>query len=201
MEAAITGKFGTVSRPVTCVNKGPSGAWGGARATHPWAGTRRRDSRPARLSLQPAAQPAFAWLEFLLPSCCKGFFSSLAPAKLMVLPSRRASGRELRLGARVALRLPVCLPEEKSQELSCDNRGRRRGKHSSCVLLKHVPGFPGGSDCRVCLQCGRPGFDPWVGKNPWRRERQPTPVFLPGESHRQRSPAGYSPWAHRVGHN
>ena len=38
------------------------------------------------------------------------------------------------------------------------------------------------------------GFDPWVGKMPWRRERQPTPVFLPGESHGKRSLAGYSPW-------
>ena len=38
----------------------------------------------------------------------------------------------------------------------------------------------------------RYGFDPWVGKIPWRRARQPTPVFLPGESHGQRSLAGYS---------
>ena len=38
-----------------------------------------------------------------------------------------------------------------------------------------------------------PGFDPWVGKIPWRLERQPTPVFLPGEFHGQRSLAGYSP--------
>ena len=37
-------------------------------------------------------------------------------------------------------------------------------------------------------------FDPWVGKLPWRRAWQPTPVFLPEESHGQRSPAGYSPW-------
>ena len=36
------------------------------------------------------------------------------------------------------------------------------------------------------------GFDPWVGKIPWRRERQPTPVVLPGEPHGQRSLAGYS---------
>ena len=36
-------------------------------------------------------------------------------------------------------------------------------------------------------------FDPWIGKIPWRRERQPTPVFLPGESHGQRSPAGNRP--------
>ena len=34
-------------------------------------------------------------------------------------------------------------------------------------------------------------FDPWVGKIPWRRAWQPTPVFLPGESHRQRSLTGY----------
>ena len=47
------------------------------------------------------------------------------------------------------------------------------------------------------LQCRRPGFDPWVGKIPWRREWQPTPVFLPGESHGQRNLAGYSPWGHK----
>ena len=41
---------------------------------------------------------------------------------------------------------------------------------------------------------GRPGFDPWVGKIPWRGKWQPTPLFLPGESHGQRSLAGYSPW-------
>ena len=47
---------------------------------------------------------------------------------------------------------------------------------------------------RICLKFGRPGFDPWVGKIPWRRAWQPAPVFLPGESHGQRSLAGYSPW-------
>ena len=40
-------------------------------------------------------------------------------------------------------------------------------------------------------------FDPWVGKIPWRREWQPTPVLLPGKSHGWRSLAGYSPWGHR----
>ena len=45
----------------------------------------------------------------------------------------------------------------------------------------------------------RCGFDPWVGKIPWRRAWQPTPVFLPGESHGQRSLVGYSPWGRRVG--
>ena len=37
-------------------------------------------------------------------------------------------------------------------------------------------------------------FNPWVGKIPWRRKWQPTPVFLPGKSHGWRSLAGYSPW-------
>ena len=40
-------------------------------------------------------------------------------------------------------------------------------------------------------------FNPWVGKMPWRREWQPTPVFLPGEFHGQRSLAGYSPWSRK----
>ena len=40
-------------------------------------------------------------------------------------------------------------------------------------------------------------FNPWVGKIPWRRAWQPTPVFLPGESDGQRSLAGYSPWDHK----
>ena len=46
----------------------------------------------------------------------------------------------------------------------------------------------------ICLQCGRPRFDPWVGKIPWRRKQQPTPVLLPGKSHGWRSLVGYSPW-------
>ena len=43
----------------------------------------------------------------------------------------------------------------------------------------------------------RPGFDPCVQKIPWKREWQPAPVFLPGESHGQRSLAGYSRWDHK----
>ena len=35
---------------------------------------------------------------------------------------------------------------------------------------------------RICQQCGRSGFEPWVGKIPWQRAWQPTPVSLPGKS-------------------
>ena len=41
------------------------------------------------------------------------------------------------------------------------------------------------------------GFDPWVRKIPWRRKRQPTPVFLSGKFHGQWSLAGCSPWNHK----
>ena len=58
-------------------------------------------------------------------------------------------------------------------------------------------GFPSGSVVRLHLQGRRPGFYPWVGKIPWERKWRPTPVFLPGESHGQRSLVGYSPWGRR----
>ena len=55
-------------------------------------------------------------------------------------------------------------------------------------------GLPWGFSGKECAcQCRRPGFDPWVRKIPWRRKWQPTPVFLPGKPHGQRSLAGYSP--------
>ena len=46
---------------------------------------------------------------------------------------------------------------------------------------------------RIRLQRGRPGVHPWVGKIPWKRAWQPTPVCLPGGSHGQRSLVGYHP--------
>ena len=45
-----------------------------------------------------------------------------------------------------------------------------------------------------CMLENNNGFDPWVGKIPWRREWLPPPVFLPGEFHGQRSLMGYCPW-------
>ena len=49
----------------------------------------------------------------------------------------------------------------------------------------------------ICPRCGRPGFNPWVWKIPWRRKWQPTPVFLPGESHGRRSLVGCSPQGYK----
>ena len=63
---------------------------------------------------------------------------------------------------------------------------RCSGKESSCQCRRH----------RRCR------FNSWVGKSPWRREWQPTPVLLLGKTHGQRSLAGCSPWGRkRVRHD
>ena len=54
-----------------------------------------------------------------------------------------------------------------------------------------VLGFPGGSDGKEsACNAGDLGLNPGLGRSPWRREWPPTPVFLPGDSHGQRSLAG-----------
>ena len=62
-------------------------------------------------------------------------------------------------------------------------------------------GFPGGASGKEpicqCRKCKRLGFDPWIRKIPRRRAQQPTPAFLPGKSHGQRSLVGYSPQGHK----
>ena len=72
--------------------------------------------------------------------------------------------------------------------------------HSSHIfrLIIYISeGFPGDTNGKEpacqCRRHVRHGFDPWVGKIPWRRAWQPTQAFLSGESHRQRSLVGYSP--------
>ena len=69
------------------------------------------------------------------------------------------------------------LPEAKLLGEWKSNRKRflgmwHRGKEAACQCRKHE----------------RRGFDPWVGKIPWRRAWQPTPVLLPGESPRTEEP-------------
>ena len=69
----------------------------------------------------------------------------------------------------------------------------------SCLVYYHsrfsrwLSGKASTCQCRRHRRCR---FDPWVQKIPWRRKWQPTPVFLPGKPHGQRSLAGHSPWHH-----
>ena len=65
------------------------------------------------------------------------------------------------------------------------------------VWLHQEDGLPGGASgeepsCQ-CRRRKRLDFHPWVRKIPWSRAWQSTPVFLPGEFHRQRSLVGYGP--------
>ena len=54
--------------------------------------------------------------------------------------------------------------------------------------------YGGANGEESACQCRRHGFDPWVGKIPERKKWQPTPVFLPGEFHGQRSLVSHRPW-------
>ena len=78
----------------------------------------------------------------------------------------------------------------KSTPLSYSRKTRFTDSHSN-VLSRWCSGKESACPCR---RYKRHGFHSLVGKIPWRRKWQPSPVFLPGESHGQRSLAGYSPW-------
>ena len=62
------------------------------------------------------------------------------------------------------------------------------------MALGSYLGFPGSSGVKnLPANTGDTGFITWIEKIPWRRKWQPTPIFLPGKSHGQRSLVGYSP--------
>ena len=105
-------------------------------------------------------------------------------------------------------RLLTCQIEHTPQNVQGYHSAPRGGKKTPggrvSFLFMPVPcrlGFSGGSGVKEsacqCRSRRRLGFDPWVGEIPWRRKWQPTPVFLPGKSHGQRSLVGYNPWGHR----
>ena len=63
---------------------------------------------------------------------------------------------------------------------------------STGEAISYPPQYSWASLWLIHLQCRRPGFDPWIGKSPWRRERLPNPVFWPGDFH-----GLDSPWDHK----
>ena len=79
-------------------------------------------------------------------------------------------------------------------------RGIARVGHDFVLpfFLSCIKRFPGGSVVESTCQCRRHRFDPWVGKIPWKKKWQPTPVFLPGNSHEQGSLVSYSPWGCKI---
>ena len=85
----------------------------------------------------------------------------------------------------------VAQSQTQLKRLSSSSSSSRVHWRASQVALVMNPPADAGNIMRL-------GFDPWVENIPWRRAWQPTPAFLPGESHGQRSLAGYSPCGHRV---
>ena len=82
--------------------------------------------------------------------------------------------------------------------------GEFHGQRVQFMRLQFLNEFPrwlsGKESTCQCRRCRRHRFNPWVGKIPWKRKWQPTPVFLPGKSHGQRNPN--SPWGcKRVRHD
>ena len=74
--------------------------------------------------------------------------------------------------------------ESDTTEVTQQQQQRRSWASQAALVVKNPPVNAGGMIC---------AFDPWVRKIPWRRKWQPSPVFLPGKSHGQRSLVGYSP--------
>ena len=88
----------------------------------------------------------------------------------------------------------IILPEK----IKCVFPGSTKDKVITAQLyFLWLPRWPYGKES-TC-QCRRCSFNPWVGKIPWGRKWQPTPVFLPGKINGQRCLVGYSP--QRVGHD
>ena len=83
------------------------------------------------------------------------------------------------------------LPPHKTSGLQFPLSSEFREK----CLYKGIPWWLSGKE--TACQAGACGFIPWVRKIPWRREWQPTLVFLPGKSHGQKSLAGFSPLGHK----
>ena len=79
-----------------------------------------------------------------------------------------------------------------TQECNYHQHVKFKCTNSEVYIVLRLPWWLSGKE--FTCQCRRCGLDPWVGKVPWRRKWQPTPVFLPGKPHGLRSLVGGSPW-------
>ena len=101
------------------------------------------------------------------------------------------------LEAHVVLRW-IMQPALGKQDAVSREEARNFQQFKYSLTLQHLPWWL--RWYTICLPRRRPKFNPWVRKMPWRRNWQPTPVFLPGKSLGWRSLAGCSSGGHRVVH-
>ena len=144
-------------------------------------------SRSPRVDGEPTAQSVFSEP---LP------IHISQPPSLWHHPSAPPASAEL-LGAKINIKLELIkkFKNNGTQWMKFLKKKKKVFNLVSITLLWGLPRWLRGKES--ACQSRRCGFDPWVEKIPWRRKWQPTPVFLPGESHRQRSLVGYSPWGHK----
>ena len=139
-----------------------------------------------------------------MPLCLKGQNIALtATAAGLPVAVNTTEARKLESGALPPLRTRFSGPASSPAAA-----GRQDGRCCLCCspgstcLCSRPPTFglprwlSGKESACQCRGHKRHTLDPWVGKIPWSRKRQPTPVFLPREYHRQGSLADYSPWGH-----
>ena len=110
------------------------------------------------------------------------------------LPKRLGKGIAT-LGPNIFLKNSRCNPARKCRVLTTGPPGKSL---SFSFKQSFITCFPGGTSSKESTcPCRKYRFDPWVWKIPWNRKWHPTPVFLPGKSHGQRSLVGYSSWGHK----
>ena len=182
----------TVGRPLMSV-----GEWDHLPGTEDWRGDSFSSYWAYQLEASMELVLAWLFLPFTQRSRARWWAERGSTARDKRLFGPSSGSRPLRgLGvfpSRCPMRQPCVLLIDSNLCLSmcCINR------HRGLVRTTHISGFQGGtggkeSSCQ-CRRCKRWGFGPWVRKIFWRKAWQPTPVFLPRESHGQRSLAGYSP--------
>ena len=119
----------------------------------------------------------------------------MIPNRVFKIPKRRKKKKTIhKITIAQLVKNPSAMQERSWLHSWVRKISWRRDRLSIPVFL----GFPGGSVGKESACSGRrSGFDPWVGKITSSRKWQPTPVFLPGEFHGQRSLTGYSLWGHK----
>ena len=135
--------------------------------------------------IAPAAGKVKATYGVSLPTCCFLWMS------LHFLASYLPTFRLRKVQAHLRKDVSRLESKTKLSGLQASSFSRRYALPGASLVAQSV---------KNPLAMWAPGFDPQVGKIPWRRARQAAPVFLPGESHGQRSLEGCSPRGHRVGH-
>ena len=130
-------------------------------------------------------------LKFTVNLNCKAYSSQWLMSKITVYPQACMLGFFFFPSlSSICFFLDICFKIKKCfGQVNTLKFGQSKSLFRASQVVLAVKNLPANAGRRKRYE-----FNPWVGKTLWRRAWQPTPVFSPGESHGQRSLAGYSPW-------